>query len=248
MEIERGRRGCPTVRRRCRKDCAAANLGWIHGDRSRFPENRRNIPPRVTTFATMENRGPVDLDALIREASGPGQGSLLVRVTSREGVPIGWASAGVRRLGVRDGFLVMRGWSPSGVWTADELPTGEYEFAIVLGAAMQAQRFSIRDGERTELALDLRFGTPVEIEAVAAPGELPLRRLTFAVHDTDGGLQGSNSWNGHWRGEDRASIVVALSPGQYVITASAADGRSGETRVLVPESGGTPPRVRIEIR
>jgi len=178
----------------------------------------------------------------------PGRGSLTVRVTSSDGVPVGWVTPLVRRIGARAGYLVQHGWGPSGMWDVEELPTGEYELAILRGAALQIRPFSIRDDLRTELEVDLRFGTPVEIETVAAPAGLPLRDLAFTVNDSGGALAGRQFWYGVSRGEACVSIAVALQPGQHVITASSADGRSGEARVTVPESGGAAPRVRIEIR
>ncbi len=179
----------------------------------------------------------------------PDAGSLRVRATSADGVPIAWTKPGLRPSG--DVILqhVPGRWDEHGEWLVEDLAPGEYVLGVSgAGAAERPWSFAVRSGVRTDLDVELRFGAPVEVSVLFADGLPPPRELEFQVIDAGGHVVVQRRNARDQGAAAGASVRLTVLPGVYVVTARAPDGRSGSATLAVPAPTEKTTRVCIEVR
>jgi len=179
----------------------------------------------------------------------PDPGSLRVRATSADSVPIAWTKPGLAPSGDVIVQYVQGRWDEHGEWLVEDLAPGEYTLGVS-GADTAAcfWSFAVRTGERTDLDVDLRLGAPVEVAVLFADGLPPPRELEVQVFDAAEHLVVKKRNAQIVGAEAGAAVRLTLLPGTYAITARATDGRSGSATLTVPAPTEKMTRVCVEVR
>jgi hypothetical protein len=179
----------------------------------------------------------------------PDAGSARVRATSADNVSVAWTKPMLRPSGDLILQHVQGRWDEHGEWLIEDLAPGDYVLVVVgADAAKLSWPFVVHSGARTDLDVELRRGSPVEVAVLAAEGLRRPREVAFEVIDSAGHVvvQSRNARNPG--GAGGAEVRLTLLPGQYSITARADDGRSGTTSFSVPPPTEKVSRVRVELR